>query len=104
MTQLGLGCTVRDCRPSYVADYWKIHEQSQNPVDPEEMSQMHHDRGFAFKPHPKAEPFEGDITYGDTSIALSYIRENWRDWSIEGTHTSTIDPYQMIVFLKPLFS
>lgn len=81
--------------------YWKIHDQNQNRLDPDDMWQMHHDRGYAFKPHSSAQPFDGEITYGDTSIALSYIRERWIDWSIQGIDMSITDPYQTIVFLKP---
>ena len=57
--------------------------------------------GFAFKPHNRA-PINGDITYGETSMTLSYIRENFPQWSIVAVECNDADPYQVILFLKPL--
>lgn len=50
-------------------EYWDIHEHYPSGLTPEAMRSIHRDQGFAFIPHNR-EPIDGDVTYGDTSIAL----------------------------------
>ncbi len=91
------GMMVITVRPP---SYWDHHDQAQNKVDRKRMKQDHATRGFAYTPHNR-EAVDGDVTYGDTSISLDYIRSNWRDWEIAGTDLFLQDPFQMLVFLKP---
>ena len=78
--------------------YWDQHDQAQNAVDAEVMKRNHRQRGFAFQPHKRA-PIDGDITYGDTSISLSYMRDAWLDWVVLGS-VPTSDQNQILVFLR----
>jgi SAM-dependent methyltransferase len=91
------GLMVITIRP---ASYWYVHQQSQNEIDGKIMLRDHAEKGFAYTPHPR-EPIDGDITYGDTSMTLAYIEQNWPEWKIAGTDLQLHDPYQTLVFLKP---
>jgi hypothetical protein len=82
-------------------DYWTaIHMNYPSGADANKMIDLHNSKGIAFIPHNR-EPIEGDITYGGTSISLDYIRNNWRDWKVCATDVNLVDPYQVIVFLRP---
>lgn len=81
--------------------YWRAHWDAQGPVDREKMLADHKARGFAFTPHLRA-AVDGDVTYGDTSISIDYIARNWRDWEVLGVDWQMHDPYQTLVFLKPV--
>ncbi|WP_143753620.1 class I SAM-dependent methyltransferase [Caballeronia arationis] len=83
--------------------YWEIHDQKQNIVDVKAMHRDHMEKGFAYTPHGR-EPIDGDITYGDTSMTLDYIKENWKGWSVAGVEFNLQDAYQVIVFLRPVQS
>lgn len=82
--------------------YWKVHQESQGVVDREAMLEVHHSKGFAFTAHPPRDPSLGESTYGDTSISLDYIARNWTDWEVVGVDWQLHDPYQTVVFLKPV--
>jgi SAM-dependent methyltransferase len=62
--------------------------------------QQHALRGFAFRPHNRA-PIDGEVTFGDTSMSLGYIRENFRQWQIAWVDWTMNDPFQVLVFLRP---
>ena len=64
------------------------------------LQELHHKQGFAFMPHFRA-PINGDITYGDTSMSLDFIRTRWPQWKIAGTDSNLSDPWQIVVFLQP---
>jgi hypothetical protein len=81
--------------------YWDAHQESQGKVNREKMKSLHTESGFAFTPHQRAS-VDGDITYGDTSISLDYIAKNWKGWEVVGQDWQLHDPYQIIVFLKPV--
>lgn len=91
------GLCVVTIRP---AEYWDVHPQSQSAVDVALMKSEHARRGFAFTPHQRA-PVDGDIPYGDASIALEYIQRSWPGWSLAGDHRAKSDPQQRLVFLRP---
>lgn len=65
-----------------------------------EILEQHARTGFAFRPHARP-PVGGEVTFGDTSISLGYIRKNFPDWKIACVDWSMGDPYQMLVSLKP---
>ncbi|BCQ24031.1 methyltransferase [Caballeronia sp. NK8] len=92
------GLMVITIRPQ---SYWEIHDQKQNIVDVKAMQRDHAVNGFAYTPHGR-EPIDGDITYGDTSMTLDYIRENWKGWNVAGVEFNLQDAYQTIVFLRPV--
>lgn len=82
-------------------EYWDAHDPSQSAVDVEGMKKAHQSLGFAFNPHKRA-PIDGDIAYGDTSISIEYISKNWSDWKVVGEVRNAVDPYQVVVFLRPV--
>jgi SAM-dependent methyltransferase len=94
------GLMVLTIRP---LSYWQSHDQRQNIVDVDAMKRAHIEKGFAYTPHGR-EPIDGDITYGDTSMTIGYIRENWKGWEVAGVEFNLQDPFQTIVFLRPVSS
>ncbi|MCC6920810.1 MAG: methyltransferase domain-containing protein [Alphaproteobacteria bacterium] len=56
--------------------------------------------GFAFRPH-RREPVDGDITYGEATMSLDYIRDNFPAYRIAGSMPSAADPLQIVVVLQP---
>jgi len=91
------GLMVVTIRP---LSYWDVHDQRQSMVDAGAMKRAHIEKGFAYTPHGRA-PIDGDITYGDTSMTLDYIKSNWTGWDVAGVEYNLQDPYQTIVFLRP---
>ena len=91
------GILVATIRPP---EYWDIQEHYPAGLTPEAMRSIHRDRGFAFIPHNR-EPIDGDVTYGDTSIALDYIKAEWTDWNVEAVDLSLLDPFQLVLYLSP---
>lgn len=90
------GLLVITIRP---VEYWPadICAKRDNTVD--EMIATHRREGFAFKPHQR-EPVEGEITYGDASMSLDWIRANFPGWRVVGTDRCIEDGFQIYVFLK----
>jgi SAM-dependent methyltransferase len=58
----------------------------------------HNQKGFAFYPHNR-EKIEGEVTYGDTSMSLDFIRDNFAGLDIAGVEFNEADTLQLIVFL-----
>lgn len=88
------GILVITIRPK---EFWSFHRQGKFK---QEMYQMHEQTGFAFTPHRRA-PINGDITYGDTSISLDYLEENFPQWDLVKSIINQEDPYQTLLFLRP---
>jgi hypothetical protein len=88
------GVLVITIRPK---EYWYIHNEG---TLASEMTRMHDEKGFAYTPHNRP-PIENDITYGDTSISMNYFYSNFPQWKIACVDYNLIDPYQVILFLKP---
>jgi len=78
-------------------EYWHIHA---NGKIASEMIEQHDERGFAFKPHNRA-PIDGDITFGDTSMTLAYLENNFPQWKVAAVEFNEKDSYQVVLFLKP---
>lgn len=93
------GLFVITIRP---VEYWRLHKASHNPdLDLEYVEVEFKKNGFVFVPHPaKAE--HGIFDYGDTVMSIDFIRKTWPEWKIVHTDLNIIDPYQILVFLKPV--
>jgi 2-polyprenyl-3-methyl-5-hydroxy-6-metoxy-1,4-benzoquinol methylase len=89
------GVLVITIRPK---EYWKYHD---NISIAKEMEELHDEKGFAFAPH-NLSPIDGDITYGDTSMSLEYIKLNFANWAISQIDYNLIDPMQIVLFLEPV--
>ncbi len=61
----------------------------------------HRKKGFAFHPHDRYS-VDGDITYGDTSMTLEWIRDNFPDWEVVLSDRPLNDPYQIYLALRPV--
>jgi len=83
-------------------NYWALQRgiASQSHIDIDQMESDHRTRGFAFTPHLRA-PIDGELTYGDTSMTIDYIREHWKGWEFVDTRSVARDENQAIVFLRP---
>ena len=44
---------------------------------------------------------DGDVTYGDTSMSIPYIAANFPCWQVVSEHCHPIEPYQVLLFLRP---
>jgi Methyltransferase domain len=87
------GLLVITIRPR---SYWEYH-----PGDNTD-AMLQHDRvGFGYKPHNRGE-VDGDTPYGDSSISLDYIAQNWTEFKIYNIEVSIADSYQIIVYLQPI--
>jgi hypothetical protein len=82
-------------------EYWRLHTDFPPGVTSETMLAAHRETGLAFIPHDRP-PIDGDLTYGDASYSLDYVRHTWTGWRIAGTEANAGgDPHQTIVFLQP---
>jgi SAM-dependent methyltransferase len=70
------------------------------PTDRDELVARHDRSGFAFVPHA-LEAIDGDVTYGDTSMSLEWIKQHVEGWNMVGYDRSLSDPFQVHVYLAP---
>jgi len=80
-------------------EYWDIdvHAQAKNLV--EKQKELHGSVGFSFLPHNR-DSVDGDITYGDTSMTVAWLTQNFPKLDVVGIDRSLNDAYQLYVFLK----
>lgn len=90
------GLLVITIRP---VEYWSHdqHAVSQNKVN--EQVERHKSNGFSFLPHNRP-PINGDITYDDTSMSLSWLENAAPEAKILGMDRSLRDVFQRYIFLK----
>lgn len=82
-------------------DYWKMHATSwEASTNVDRMIRQHVKEGFAYIPHNR-QKIDGEVTFGDTSISMEYIQDNWTDWKMIDYKINLEDPYQSLVFLEP---
>jgi SAM-dependent methyltransferase len=82
-------------------EYWKINRYAKDSGKVEQQMSLHKEKGFSFLPHNRS-PVDGDITYGDTSMSLNWIKETFPEVSILGIDRSLDDQMQIYVFLQLL--
>ena len=87
------GVLVITVRPK---QYWQVHGDAVAA----RMMAEHDRKGFAFVPSNRT-PIDGDITYGDTSMSVDYVAANFPRWQVVGEHCNPIDPYQLLLFVRP---
>lgn len=83
-------------------EYWRTVYADWHEAELAKREAEHH-TGFTFYPHDWAAP-NGDVTYGDTSMSLSWVDAISRDigWKVEVTDRTIDDPVQRFVFLRRL--
>jgi SAM-dependent methyltransferase len=91
------GLLVVTIRP---VDYWRLDHVAATVPNTLQLIAAHRNCGFAFNPHVR-DRIDGDITYGDASMSLDFVRDNFKQWQILQVDRSLDDPYQLIVFVKP---
>ena len=84
-------------------EYWDAVAQAGNPekVDIDGMKRDHQKRGYAFAPHGLP-PVDGEVTYGDSSLTMDWLRRNAPGWEIAGYDHTVADWLQIIVYLRPV--
>ncbi len=80
-------------------EYWDVDLNATRSGLSNQQKAIHKQNGFSFLPH-KRPAVDGDVTYGDTSMELNWLKESFPRLQIVGTDRSLSDPYQMYVFLQ----
>lgn len=80
--------------------YWD-HAPDAKPDQRVALKRQQEETGFAFLPHIRA-PVDGEVTYGDTGLSLDWLARQAPEWQVCGTTASSDDPFQIIVFLRPV--
>lgn len=80
-------------------EYWDV-PKGLSDDERQSLKSCHLSNGFAFLPHG-FKPVDGDVTYGDTSMSIDYVRGTFADWKIVGHEATLDDPYQRIVYMQP---
>lgn len=81
-------------------EYWRFAEKEVGKDDARTCEVQHRSNGFAFRPHQRS-PIDEDITYGDASISVDWLRANLPAWRVERIDRSLTDELQLYVFLRP---
>jgi SAM-dependent methyltransferase len=92
------GLLVITIRP---LEYWNIDRNAQLLRLVGQQISLHQENGFSFLPHSRPE-VDGDITYGDTSMSLDWLKATFPKAEIVGVDRSLDDPFQVYVFLRSL--
>jgi len=107
-TRLSLGTLLRHLDPNGLliitirpVEYWNSDENvnSLGVAVVDKQLSLHDQTGFSFLPHNRA-PVGDDITYGDTSMTLDWIKKTFPNAEILGTDRSLNDPYQIYVYMR----
>ncbi len=80
-------------------EYWQFDQQIPESFK-EQLKGDHREKGFAFHPHHR-EAIDGDITYGDSSMTLEWLRDNFPEWEVVLTDRPLNDPFQVCLALRP---
>jgi SAM-dependent methyltransferase len=92
------GVLVITIRP---VEYWNLDNNARQLGVVEQQMSLHKQNGFSFLPHNR-HPVDGDITYGDTSMSLNWIKATFPKAEIVAVDRSLYDQFQVYVFLRRL--
>jgi hypothetical protein len=83
--------------------YWHAHISGGQISEVQQKQKLsdHDKNGYAFISY-EDNKHGGPSNWGDASYSLNYIKENWKDWEVLKYDFADSDPYQIIVFLKPV--
>jgi SAM-dependent methyltransferase len=93
------GILVITIRP---IEYWYAHKDNFTSMDEQQLEQQlekHNRDGFSFLPHNRP-AVDGDITYGDTTMSLDWIKNQFPSLQILGIDASINDPLQIYLFIR----
>jgi hypothetical protein len=98
-SELPTGILVITIRP---IEYWYAHKDNFTSMDEQQLEQQlekHNRDGFSFLPHNRP-AVDGDITYGDTTMSLDWIKNQFPSLQILGIDASINDPLQIYLFIR----
>lgn len=81
--------------------YWQQASGIHAVADAASYEARHEAEGFAFFPHPR-EPVDGDVTYGDTSMTIDWLRRAAPFFEVAKFDDQYADRNQQIVYLRPV--
>jgi SAM-dependent methyltransferase len=81
-------------------EYWNAVHGTDVVPDSQPLIAAHRHKGFAYNPHPRPQ-VHGDVTYGDASMTLEYLRDHCPGWRVVDYDRSIDDLYQIVVFMQP---
>jgi SAM-dependent methyltransferase len=90
------GLLVITIRP---VEYWNVDILATQLGVGDQQVTRHRQNGFAFLPHDR-EAVDGDITYGDTSMSLEWLKASFPAADVLAIDRSLNDPYQLYVYIK----
>lgn len=82
------------------ANYWNVATWPPEPRRRDAL-ETHLNDGFVFLAHDHSDRDHQTGDYGDTSLTIDYIRDEWKDWKLERVGWRMSDEYQATVFLRP---
>ncbi|QCK88182.1 class I SAM-dependent methyltransferase [Phreatobacter aquaticus] len=88
------GVLVVTIRP---LEYWNVHQPLEQ-AERDRLMALHRSARFAYRPHNR-DAVDGDVTYGDTSMAFDWLQEQVPGLRIRRFDRSLTDPFQLIVTL-----
>lgn len=81
-------------------EYWDFDKDTRATPTGDRLKATHLSKGFAFLPHADRSAVDGDITYGDTSMTLEWLQDNFPNLKIVSLDRSLSDPMQIYIFLQ----
>lgn len=81
-------------------EYWDLATRFIDTLPTDQLKASHRETGFAFEPHPAGPSVEQH--YGDTSMSLEWLAQAAPSWEIASHEFTIDDPYQLVVFLRPV--
>jgi SAM-dependent methyltransferase len=84
----------------FPVEFWDSMSHLGGPGQGESYAAMHQAEGFAFRPHDRLPPVDGDVSYGDASMTLETLALLAADWTIVGTAWNLCDPLQRVIVLE----
>ncbi len=91
------GILVITIRPR---EFWRffLNAKEDGQRQAEQLERAHDACGYAFSPHLRRK-VEGEVTYGDASMTLEYVKSHFTDLKIIGIDWTVADQYQLYVYL-----
>jgi SAM-dependent methyltransferase len=80
-------------------EFWLADARCAREGDARLYMGQHESAGFAFRPEQGRAPVDGDVTYGDTTVSVDWIRAQMPGLRVAAVDRSSTDALQRYVFL-----
>lgn len=80
-------------------EYWDVDIEARKLDVVEHQKSLHREVGFSFLAHNRSS-VDGDVTYGDTSLTMEWLKQSFPSLTLVGMDRSLSDPYQIYIFLQ----